>query len=84
MRVVRQSFGGIPYLQRSLLLFHWGIENGLHWTLDVTFNEDACRVRTGHAPQNLSLLRRIALNALNLEQSIKRSNRQKSFSCGYG
>lgn len=56
---------------------HWGVENGLHWTLDVTFNEDACRVRTGHAPQNLSLLRRIALNALNLEQSFKRSNRQK-------
>lgn len=57
---------------------HWGVENGLHWTLDVTFNEDACRVRTGHAPHNLSLLRRMALNALNLEQSFKRSNRQKS------
>lgn len=57
---------------------HWSLENGLHWTLDVTFNEDACRVRTGHAPQNLSLLRRIAINALNLEQSFKRSNRQKS------
>jgi predicted transposase YbfD/YdcC len=57
---------------------HWGIENGLHWTLDVTWNEDACRVRTGHGPQNLALLRRIALNALNLEQSCKRSNRQKS------
>lgn len=57
---------------------HWGVENALHWTLNVTFNEDACRVRTGHAPQNLSLLRRIALNALNLEQSFKRSNRQKS------
>ena len=46
--------------------------------LDVTFNEDACRVRTGHAPQNLALLRRIALNALNLEQSFQRSNRQQS------
>ena len=57
---------------------HWGVENSLHWSLDVTFNEDACRVRTGHAPQNLALLRRIALNALNLEQSCKRSNRQKS------
>lgn len=57
---------------------HWSVENGLHWTLDVTFDEDACRVRSGHAPQNLSLLRRIALNALNLEQSLKRSTRQKS------
>ena len=57
---------------------HWGIENGLHWTLDVTFKEDACPVRTGHAPHNLALLRRIALNALNREQSFRRSNRQKS------
>jgi predicted transposase YbfD/YdcC len=57
---------------------HWGIENSLHWTLDVTWNEDACRVRTGHGPQNLALLRRLALNALNLEQSYQRSNRQKS------
>lgn len=57
---------------------HWGVENGLHWTMDVTFKEDACRVRTGHAPQNLALLRRIALNALNREQSFRRSNRQKS------
>lgn len=39
---------------------------------------DSCRVRTGHAPHNLALLRRIALNALNLEQSFKRSTRQKS------
>ncbi|BAY49442.1 transposase [Scytonema sp. HK-05] len=46
--------------------------------MDVTFNEDACRIRTGYAPQNLGLLRRIALNALNREQSLKRSNRQKS------
>lgn len=35
---------------------HWGVENSLHWTMDVTFNEDACRVRSGHAPQNLALL----------------------------
>ena len=44
---------------------HWGIENSLHWTLDVTFGEDACRVRSGHAPHNLALLRRFAVNALN-------------------
>lgn len=64
-------------LGRAIRL-HWGVENSLHWSLDVTFREDACRVRTGHAPQNLALLRRIALNCLNLEQSLKRSNRQKS------
>ena len=36
-----------------MIRLHWGVENGLHWTLDLTFSEDACRVRTSHAPQNL-------------------------------
>ena len=57
---------------------HWGIENQVHWTLDVTFSEDRCRVRSCHAPRNFALLRRIALNALNLEKTLKRSLRQKS------
>ena len=50
---------------------HWGIENTLHWSLDVSFNEDLCRVRMGHAPENLSTLRRIALNLLKQETSRK-------------
>ena len=58
----------------QVIRLHWGVENGLHWTLDATFSEDGCGVRTGHAPQNLALLRRIALNALNLDQSLKPSN----------
>jgi predicted transposase YbfD/YdcC len=56
---------------------HWGIENSLHWVLDVTFNEDASRVRSLHAPHNLSLLRRFALNALHQVPG-KRSLKQKS------
>lgn len=56
---------------------HWGIENGLHWILDVTFAEDACRVRSLHAPHNLSLLRRFAINTLNRVAG-KQSLRQKS------
>ncbi len=48
---------------------HWGVENGLHWRLDVIFREDDCRVRTGHAPQNFSLLRKMALNAILAEPS---------------
>jgi predicted transposase YbfD/YdcC len=40
---------------------HWGIENGLHWALDVSFDEDQCRMRTDHSPQNMALLRRLAL-----------------------
>lgn len=57
---------------------HWGIENQVHWTLDVTFNEDQCRIRSFHSPQNFALLRRIALNALNQEKTLQRSLRQKS------
>lgn len=43
---------------------HWLIENGLHWELDVVFQEDACRTRKDHAPANLAVLRKIALNLL--------------------
>jgi predicted transposase YbfD/YdcC len=50
---------------------HWAVENSLHWTLDVTFNEDQCRVRTGHAAENFSTLRRMALNILKRETSLK-------------
>jgi predicted transposase YbfD/YdcC len=57
---------------------HWGIENSLHWTLDVTFNEDDCRVRSLHGPHNLALLRRFALNALNRESTFNRSLKHKS------
>lgn len=43
---------------------HWGIENQLHWHLDVTFKEDACRSRSGNAPQNLNILRKMALHRI--------------------
>ena len=48
---------------------HWGIENSLHWVLDVTMSEDQSRNRKDHGPQNLALLRRWALNACKLEGS---------------
>lgn len=55
---------------------HWGVENGLHWVLDVTFREDDCRVRKGHAPQNLSALRKFALSLLRQDKQFpKRSLR---------
>lgn len=43
---------------------HWAVENNLHWALDVSFNEDACRVRKDHAPENFNTLRKIALALL--------------------
>jgi len=57
---------------------HWGIENQLHWVLDVTFGEDDSRIRNGHSPENFALLRRMALSLLNQETSTKRSLRQKA------
>ena len=55
---------------------HWGIENGLHWVLDVTMGEDQNRSRKGNAPQNLALLRRLALNVMRLEWSKGSKQRQ--------
>ena len=48
----------------GLVRGHWGIENNLHWALDVVFKEDACRVLKGNAPENLNTLRKIALEIL--------------------
>jgi predicted transposase YbfD/YdcC len=50
---------------------HWGIENRLHWQLDVTFQEDQCRLRLGHADANFSILRRTALGLLKNESTLK-------------
>ncbi|WP_374756713.1 transposase [Microcystis aeruginosa] len=57
---------------------HWGIENPVDWILDVTFNEDQCRICSGHSPRNFAFLRRVALNALNQESTYQRSMAQKS------
>ena len=48
---------------------HWGIENGLHWCLDVTFGEDASQIRLRNAAQNFSFLRRLALNLFRADKS---------------
>jgi predicted transposase YbfD/YdcC len=52
---------------------HWAIENRLHWVLDVAFREDDCRVRVGHAPENLAIVRHFALNLLQQEPSRRAS-----------
>jgi predicted transposase YbfD/YdcC len=60
---------------------HWGIENNLHWQLDVSFREDECRVHRDHAPANLSVIRRFALGLLKRETSCKRGIETKRLKC---
>ena len=54
---------------------HWGIENRLHWRLDVTFREDESRIRRGDAPHNLGVIRHVATNLLKSESSRSASGR---------
>ena len=50
---------------------HWCIENQLHWVLDVSFNEDDSRIRKDNSPENLDIIRHIALNLLKQEKTLK-------------
>lgn len=60
---------------------HWGIENNLHWQLDVSFREDECRVCRDHAPTNLSVIRRFALGLLKRETSCRKGIEIKRMKC---
>lgn len=60
---------------------HWGIENSLHWSLDMTFGEDTCRVRTGHGPEHLSRVRRAAISLLKREKTFIAGLKRKRLRC---
>ncbi len=62
---------------------YWGIENRLHWVLDIAFNEDHSRVRKNNAPHNFAVLRHMALNLLKQERSIKVGIKAKRLKCGW-
>lgn len=62
---------------------HWSVENPLHWVLDVAFREDECRIRNGHAPENFTLLRHLAVSALNQEKTAKIGIKNKRLRAGW-
>ena len=62
---------------------HWGVENNLHWQLDVSFREDERRIRKGHGAENFSRLCRIALNLLKKEKTTKAGVATKRKKCGW-
>ena len=62
---------------------HWTIENQLHWVLDVAFAEDACRIRKGNAPENLALIRHLALSLLRQDHSTKAGIKAKLRKAGW-
>ena len=62
---------------------HWGIENSLHWVLDIAYREDESRTRAGHSAENLNILRHMTLNMLKQEKSCKRGIAGKRKNCGW-
>lgn len=62
---------------------HWHVENKLHWVLDVAFKEDLNRTRVGHAPENLAVIRHIALNLLSSEKTAKMGKKNKRLRCAW-
>jgi predicted transposase YbfD/YdcC len=67
----------------NITRLHWGIENKLHWMLDVNFGEDASQKKAGNAAQNFSVINRIALNLLQNEKSRKLSIKKKRLAAGW-
>lgn len=72
-----------PMRHLQVVRAHWQIENAFHWVLDIAFREDESRVRKDHAPRNLALLRRLALNLLKRETSLKVGVKAKRLRAGW-
>jgi len=82
MRYYLSSLDKINPIARSIR-HHWNVENKLHWVMDMDFDEDACRVRTDHAPENFAMLRQIAHNLIKQESSKNVSVRRKINKAGW-
>ena len=74
---LKPNFSNFPGLIRS----HWGVENQLHWCLDVIFSEDDSRIRKNNAPRNMTILKSLALNLLCQDNS-KGSLKMKRYQAG--
>lgn len=74
--------GNADFINRAVRK-HWYVENKLHWVLDVIFKEDYCRVRTGNGAENLNIIRKIALNTIKRDKSVKTSIKNKRKMCGW-
>jgi len=62
---------------------HWGIENGLHWVLDIAFREDDCRIRAGHAGESFAVMRHIAINLLKAVKGTKVGIKNRRLRAGW-
>lgn len=67
----------------EIIRAHWGVENRLHWRLDMCFNEDQSRLRKGHGAQNMSRLRRLGLNLLERDKAKKMGIKNKRLAAGW-
>jgi predicted transposase YbfD/YdcC len=77
------SWPGTAAQYLGVIRSHWGIENSLHWVLDVTFHEDANRTRKEHGPENVALLRRLAVSLLKQDQTRSGSIHNKRLQAGW-